>query len=85
MRASVRLTTLIGPRIGLLTGDSAALAAVWAARRSQKLEQLQHRMDVFDEITTRFVPTDILSQVRAPPPPLSLQNGSPAPASRRQS
>ena len=31
---------------------------------SQKLEQLTHRLDVFDDITTRLVPTDMLSQVR---------------------
>jgi len=29
----------------------------------QKLEQLTHRLDVFDNITTRLVPTDVLSQV----------------------
>lgn len=37
---------------------------VGQASSPQKLEQLTHRMDVFDDITTRLVPTDMLSQVR---------------------
>ena len=37
---------------------------VGQASSPQKLEQLTHRLDVFDDITTRLVPTDMLSQVR---------------------
>jgi hypothetical protein len=34
------------------------------ARIAYKMEQLTHRLDVFDEITTKLVPTDVLSQVQ---------------------